>query len=151
MGVLGSVDGCLGRIVFSAIGAVFLGGGMLCLYWGGSEIVEAHAARNWATVDGRIVASRASGDITYEYEVDGRALQSKRVFIGEYKGIESRYIIHDAMAKEVDPSASVLEYRFPWTFLVLCLMGLGFLGGAWLCFRTKQGFSRVVAEVLDAS
>jgi uncharacterized protein DUF3592 len=163
MGVFGFVDRLLGKLVFGAIGTVFLGAGCLCLYWGIGELLEANDARGWPSSAGRIVESYESGEaphITYEYPVEGETLQSTRLFIGEYKGIESHAKALVAEYPEgaavpvffnpEEPTASVLQHRFPWTNLILCLMGCGFLGGAWLCYRTKHGFARVVAGVLDA-
>jgi len=163
MGVFGFVDRFLGRLVFGAIGTIFLGAGALCLHWGVGELLEANAARGWPSSSGRIVESYESGEaphITYEYSAKGETLRSKRVFIGEYTGIESHAkalvaeypegAVVPVFYNPEEPAASILQHRFPWTYLLLCLMGCGFLGGAWLCYRTKHGFSRVVVAVLDA-
>jgi len=164
MGLIGRIDRFLGKAVLRTFGSVFFVAGSIAGYHAAGQLTLAWEARNWPLVEGQVLESALRGGgplVRYQYVVGDQVLESTTVHIGQYKGIEShaREIVErypsgtktPVYYQPDDPQTTVLEHRFPWTSLLLLFMAAGFLGGAYLCFRSRRSFTQIVAEAADGS
>jgi len=90
--LLSRIDLFLGRLLMRTIGLVFLTGALFSGYHGGSQLLTAYRAKDWPTVEGRVIESRLQGRaplVTYEYQAEGRSHRSSMVHVGQFSGIES--------------------------------------------------------------
>lgn len=153
------VDGCLGRALLRAFAIPLAIGGLVGAYQGSDQVWTAWSARAWPTVEGEVVHSRLTGrafDVRYRYTVDGAALESRRVHVGQFSGLEgyaraiaARYPTGSPVLVYYDPdepSSAVLEHRVPWTSLLLTVIGVVLLGGAWVCVRSRTGLSELMSH-----
>jgi len=157
--VLERVDGCLGRTLLKAFAIPLLIGGLFGTYHGLNQVWTAWSARGWPTTEGEVFHSRLNGrafDVRYRYAVDGVALESTRVHVGQFSGMEgyaraiaSRYRTGGPVVVYYDPalpSSAVLEHRVPWMSLLLTVIGVVLLSAAWVCIRSRTGLSELMSQ-----
>ena len=153
------VDGCLGRTLLKALAIPLLIGGLFGTYHGVHQVWTAWSARAWPSAHGEVFHSRLNGrafDVRYRYSLDGAALESNRVHVGQFSGIESyaraiasRYRAGAPVVVYYDPalpSSAVLEHRVPWTSLLLTVIGVVLLGAAWVCIKSRAGLSELMSH-----
>lgn len=153
------VDGCLGRALLRVLAIPLLIGGLFGTWHGVDQLWTAWSARGWPAAQGEVVESRLRGrafDVRYRYAVDGAALESTRVHVGQFSGMEgyaraiaSRYPAGAPVNVYYDParpSSAVLEHRVPWMSMLLTAIGLVLLGGAWVAIRSRAGLSELMSH-----
>jgi len=155
------IDQFLGRLFLRSVGLLFLVGGLVASYGGFTQLTTAWSARHWPAAQGEVVSSVVEGAraaVVYRYRVDGEEFTNDRVYVGEYSGMESHaealVAAHPVGPVQVlydpaDPRSTVLDVRFPWTSMLLSIIGLIFLATAVGLFRKKASFGEMVSQVVD--